>query len=337
MSATNPFVELFGETLEDQAGKPIQTNECLQNMEAVGIYFSAHWCPPCRGFTPVLGKKYQELKAAGKKVEIVFASSDSDAAAFSEYASSQPWIRLPYADRAKKEALSSKYGVRGIPTLVFLDGQTGKLITDGGRAAVSSDNFIENFPYHPKPMYDLGESVDGINSSPSLVVMMERANAATQQEISALLERLAIKELAEATPRVTKFFTGTGSGPVAQIRKGSGLPAFPPAQHKHELKNIGAEGEGRWGCDGCGSRGTAPRWTCPEGCDFDYCQSCVDAVGTEVDAKITEPSMAILNLSDQGAVYKPAVGGEQVTEANIEAFIAAFASGTGVEKSQWVR
>ena len=22
--------------------------------KTVGIYFSAHWCPPCRGFTPVL-------------------------------------------------------------------------------------------------------------------------------------------------------------------------------------------------------------------------------------------------------------------------------------------
>jgi len=24
----------------------------------LGLYFSAHWCPPCRGFTPKLGKKW---------------------------------------------------------------------------------------------------------------------------------------------------------------------------------------------------------------------------------------------------------------------------------------
>ena len=25
----------------------------------IGIYFSAHWCPPCRGFTPVLSEFYK--------------------------------------------------------------------------------------------------------------------------------------------------------------------------------------------------------------------------------------------------------------------------------------
>ena len=27
---------------------------CLNDKEVVGLYFSAHWCHPCRGFTPVL-------------------------------------------------------------------------------------------------------------------------------------------------------------------------------------------------------------------------------------------------------------------------------------------
>ena len=44
----------------------------------VGLYFSAHWCPPCRGFTPLLATCYAALKSAGKPFEIVFLSSDKD-------------------------------------------------------------------------------------------------------------------------------------------------------------------------------------------------------------------------------------------------------------------
>ena len=40
----------------------------------VGLYFSAHWCPPCQFFTPELVKYYEKLKAASKKFEVVFIS-----------------------------------------------------------------------------------------------------------------------------------------------------------------------------------------------------------------------------------------------------------------------
>ena len=47
--------------------------------KTVLVYFSAHWCPPCRRFTPELVKVYDEWKAAEKPVEVVFVSSDQDA------------------------------------------------------------------------------------------------------------------------------------------------------------------------------------------------------------------------------------------------------------------
>ena len=37
---------------------------------------SAHWCPPCRMFTPKLRQTYLQLKAAGKDFEVVFCSFD---------------------------------------------------------------------------------------------------------------------------------------------------------------------------------------------------------------------------------------------------------------------
>ena len=80
----------------------------------VALYFSAHWCPPCRGFTPQLAKWYSAgLK---DKLEVVFVSSDRDQGAFDGYFGEQPWLALPFADRKAKAALSKKFKVGGIPT-----------------------------------------------------------------------------------------------------------------------------------------------------------------------------------------------------------------------------
>merc|ERR1711898_2903 len=87
----------------------------------IGIYFSAHWCGPCRGFTPKLVETYKKVKASNPGFEIIFASSDRDEAAFKEYFGEMPWLALPFADRERKERLSKVFNVSGIPTFVMLD------------------------------------------------------------------------------------------------------------------------------------------------------------------------------------------------------------------------
>ncbi len=107
-----PLSELFGDTLLTKEGeKP--TIEVLAGCTAVGVYFSAHWCPPCRGFTPELSKRYTDAYKA-KGMEIVFVSSDSDESAFGEYYGHMPWCALPYGRSDIKEKLSEKYSVRGM-------------------------------------------------------------------------------------------------------------------------------------------------------------------------------------------------------------------------------
>jgi len=58
---------------------------CLQD-KLVALYFSAHWCPPCRAFTPVLKDFYEEVTdSAGEAFEIVFVSFDRSAEDLKSY------------------------------------------------------------------------------------------------------------------------------------------------------------------------------------------------------------------------------------------------------------
>ncbi len=129
--------EFFGEKLLKADGSEVDTKELAG--KTVGIYFSAHWCPPCRGFTPVLVKVYNEIVAAGKPFELVFVSSDQSKEKMFGYMTEvkMPWKALPYARRDIKDTLSKKYGVRGIPTLVIVD-KDGNTISKNARGDVSS-------------------------------------------------------------------------------------------------------------------------------------------------------------------------------------------------------
>jgi len=131
-SANTALLELFGETLISKVGE-VSTKDVVVGKKHVMIYFSAHWCPPCRGFTPQLAKAYTGSSMAGKDAVVIFVSSDRDQAGFDDYYKDMPWHALPFSKRDLKEKLSQKYQVRGIPTLVVLDGE-GNLVTTNGRA-----------------------------------------------------------------------------------------------------------------------------------------------------------------------------------------------------------
>eukprot|EP00286_Rhodomonas_abbreviata_P004430 CAMPEP_0181333340 /NCGR_PEP_ID=MMETSP1101-20121128/25619_1 /TAXON_ID=46948 /ORGANISM="Rhodomonas abbreviata, Strain Caron Lab Isolate" /LENGTH=419 /DNA_ID=CAMNT_0023443133 /DNA_START=47 /DNA_END=1306 /DNA_ORIENTATION=- len=144
-----------GTKLLKSKNEEVSALDVLPKEGVVGIYFSAHWCPPCRGFTPKLAEAYNAIRAAGKSLEIVFASSDKTDEAFQEYFAEQPWLALPYANRAHKDRLSKKFKVSGIPMLVLIDAATGSVITTDGRTALSSDPEGKEFPWTPPTLQEL--------------------------------------------------------------------------------------------------------------------------------------------------------------------------------------
>ena len=163
----SPMAALFGKQLVTKTGV-VDTAAHLSG-KVVGIYFSAHWCGPCRSFTPVLAKHYAAYQAAGKPFEVVFASSDKSQTDFDKYFGSMPWSALPFEARTEKEALSAKYGVRGIPTLVLVD-ENGETITKDGRAAVSGDPTGEAFPWKPKTLKEaIGNDLVGPDGAATTV------------------------------------------------------------------------------------------------------------------------------------------------------------------------
>ena len=95
---------LLGENLIRGVGaEKVDVNSLLGDGKVIGFYFSAHWCPPCKAFTPILAEFYNNFKKGehGDKLEIIFVSSDKTDESFDEYFKEMPWLALPYKERAK--------------------------------------------------------------------------------------------------------------------------------------------------------------------------------------------------------------------------------------------
>ena len=77
------FAKLFNNKLTDAKGKRVKS-ESLAKTKYVAVYFSAHWCGPCRQFTPELVKFTKENRKDGN-FEVVFISLDTSDKAMLEY------------------------------------------------------------------------------------------------------------------------------------------------------------------------------------------------------------------------------------------------------------
>ncbi|MDA3923978.1 MAG: thioredoxin family protein [Kiritimatiellae bacterium] len=132
--APKEIYALFGEKLRTSRNKPVSVDTLSDKV--IGVYFSAHWCPPCRKFTPELVKFYDSLKAEGKPFEIIFVSSDRSEDAMYEYMKEMDmkWLALPFGDKRKAE-LANTFNVKGIPKFVVINSK-GELITENGRGEV---------------------------------------------------------------------------------------------------------------------------------------------------------------------------------------------------------
>lgn len=247
------LVRLLGSRLLTRPDASLPTAEALKGASVVGLYFSASWCPPCRGFTPHFIQSYEGALEA-KGMRCIFVSWDRDEKSFADYYDKMPWLALPFEQRTRSDLLGQRFGVRSIPTLALMD-TNGRTITTAAREAVVNDPGGAAFPWASPRIPDLADGDPGeLNRQPSVLCLCEAAGPAAQQLARDSLEqvaqeldaRAAVKAAEQASTTLSEtpealeeailgrddrgFMVGTGGSLSEQVRQLCGLPAAGPPQ-----------------------------------------------------------------------------------------------------------
>lgn len=106
-------------------------------------------------------------------------------------------MALDYSDRKLKAQLSELFGVSGIPSVVIIDAD-GSIISKDGRSAIASDPTGENFPWYPKPVFNLKGGPGTIQEVPTVIACCEGASPDDCKRIEDAMTPLAAKFLADA-------------------------------------------------------------------------------------------------------------------------------------------
>jgi len=121
---------LKGDLVQYRNGSVVPVDDSvIANKKLIAVYFSAHWCGPCRKFTPQLVEYYNRVAAQHPEFEIVFYSHDRSASDFENYMreTNMPWLAIDFPKLKGKQGLTKNAGP-GIPSLVLFD-STGTLIS----------------------------------------------------------------------------------------------------------------------------------------------------------------------------------------------------------------
>ena len=119
--------------------KQLAADDALASKKIVAYYFSGHWCPPCRAFTPMLNTAYVELLANSSEIEVVFVSCDNTEDDMKNYMkeSHGPWLAVPHNSQLAS-GLQTKFDIHGIPALIVCKSD-GSIVTKNGRADVEKE------------------------------------------------------------------------------------------------------------------------------------------------------------------------------------------------------
>ena len=120
-----------GEYLKQKIGTEFINSHCkkvtfeqgFKDVELIGVYFSAGWCPPCRPFTSKLTQLDEKWNngETGRKIQMIYVAEEENEQDFQEYFQKMKnFLSFPWADDRIKQ-MAQIHEVRGIPALVILN------------------------------------------------------------------------------------------------------------------------------------------------------------------------------------------------------------------------
>lgn len=130
--------ELVGKSIlthNSETGDLIKvSSQNVLRAEFLGLYFSASYCPPCREFTPLLQRFFEDVNSQYNIIDIVFCSKDRTEADFIDYFTNHHiWHAIPYQKDKLRTDLMAAFHVQTIPKLIIIDTQTGEVVSDTAR------------------------------------------------------------------------------------------------------------------------------------------------------------------------------------------------------------
>ncbi|BFZ02755.1 hypothetical protein BsWGS_05794 [Bradybaena similaris] len=147
LETVHPLEQLLGASVTNSSGLTVNPQSFAIENGVLGLYFGAHWCPPCRTLTPKLILLYDELKKGDRNFEVVFVSLDYSEESFTQYFSKMPWYALDYSELDKRVEVAEHFDIKGIPVLIILDANSCDIITRNGREMLTFDPKGSLFPW----------------------------------------------------------------------------------------------------------------------------------------------------------------------------------------------
>jgi nucleoredoxin len=95
----------------------------------VAVYFGAGWCPPCRQFSPILSGIAHRT---AEDLAVIFVSADRSEQEMQAFVQGKHFASVSFSSAARRQIMADM-GVSMYPSLIILDGQTGKVLTRWGR------------------------------------------------------------------------------------------------------------------------------------------------------------------------------------------------------------
>ncbi|CAI5487212.1 unnamed protein product, partial [Closterium sp. Naga37s-1] len=137
-----------GEPLDAELAKE-RIADSLAGKRVVGLYFGAAWCPPCEPLLQRLTSAYHGISEKHGKhaLEVVYVSCDTNEREFLESVKGVPWLAVPFADKATRDALVERFSSKAIPSIVFLDNSAAATAAEAAAEGAWNEAMLR----HPTP------------------------------------------------------------------------------------------------------------------------------------------------------------------------------------------